>query len=433
MIFNSKQPTVMFSCYLPYVLPSVYTYFVCSAVISSPAMYCSLLTIRLPSSQTLGEITRALLSLVPSCCMLVRCWLTQNLALSGVVGDRSAVAGLEILEEQDSIGGTDGHLCEFTSAYCAPEVVTDRVFNVQADIWALGCVVAQMSTGLDNPWQHAINTPDTPLTPHSESPDNVLRDNHVWRPPNEEFAVLATVGEPCYMCHLQRGLAPPMPSSLSQDGSSFVQLCWTILPNDRPTAASLLEHPHVTLEPALALAQQGTMMPGQVAGFSSCDGCGQLNCDGQPTLATMHRLITEGTRAPFVLYSERRLVQNIQTHLDRFAEGTHLLLSGLAVTHQRALRQLTATGKLSCCIASATDLAAVEQSALPMSMCYLHNVIMAHTAFRKGFLGQAINGHMNFLLHSCHDLQLLRQALNQDTHSRERIQVVLTKATMIGA
>ena len=134
------------------------------------------------------------------------------------------MAGIEILEDQDSIGGTDGHLSEFTGPYCAPEVVTNREFNVQADIWAIGCVVAQMSTGLDNPWQHAINNSITPLTGHSESSTNVLAANHVWRPPLEECAILAQNGDPCFMCHLQKGLAPPVPACLPHDGSSFVQV-----------------------------------------------------------------------------------------------------------------------------------------------------------------------------------------------------------------
>ena len=79
---------------------------------------------------------------------------------------------------------------------------------------------------------------------------------------------------------------------------------------------------------------------------------------------------------------------------------------------------------MSACIALATDLSAVEQSGLPLSMCYLNSVMAAQTAFRKGFLGEAINGHMSFLLNGFTDLELLKEALDDHTHSRERIQVL---------
>jgi len=123
------------------------------------------------------------------------------------------------------------------------------------------------------------------------------------------------------------------------------------------------------------------------------------------------------------------MASNLQTRLQQCTNGTRLLLTDLAVTNQRALRQLrNQGGVVSACITLATDLSAVEQSGLPLSICYLDNVMTAQTAFRKGFLGEAINGHMNFLLNGFTDLELLKDALDDHTHSRERIQVLLPSA-----
>lgn len=42
-----------------------------------------------------------------------------------------------------------------------------------------------------------------------------------------------------------RGLPPLIPDSLSTDARDFVGQCLQVNPNDRPTAAHLLEHPFV--------------------------------------------------------------------------------------------------------------------------------------------------------------------------------------------
>lgn len=42
-----------------------------------------------------------------------------------------------------------------------------------------------------------------------------------------------------------RGKPPPVPDSLSRDARDFILKCIRVNPNDRPTAAQLLDHPFV--------------------------------------------------------------------------------------------------------------------------------------------------------------------------------------------
>ncbi|GMP79270.1 hypothetical protein CsSME_00034888 [Camellia sinensis var. sinensis] len=42
-----------------------------------------------------------------------------------------------------------------------------------------------------------------------------------------------------------RGVPPPVPDSLSSDARDFILRCLQVNPNDRPTAADLLDHPYV--------------------------------------------------------------------------------------------------------------------------------------------------------------------------------------------
>ena len=44
---------------------------------------------------------------------------------------------------------------------------------------------------------------------------------------------------------LGKGMTPPIPETLSPVGKEFLSLCLKINPADRPSAASLLEHPFV--------------------------------------------------------------------------------------------------------------------------------------------------------------------------------------------
>ncbi|KAK4378641.1 hypothetical protein RND71_000503 [Anisodus tanguticus] len=104
--------------------------------------------------------------------------------------------------------------CKGTAFWMAPEVVNNRKNNgygIPADIWSLGCTVLEMSTG-QIPYSHL-----------------------------EGMQALFRIG---------RGEPPPIPDTLSTEAQDFIKRCLRVNPNDRPTAAELLEHPFVTKPPS---------------------------------------------------------------------------------------------------------------------------------------------------------------------------------------
>ncbi|EJU00914.1 hypothetical protein DACRYDRAFT_67673 [Dacryopinax primogenitus] len=99
-----------------------------------------------------------------------------------------------------------------TPMYMSPEVIkNDRRGRQGAmDIWSLGCVVLEMSTGR-KPWSNLDN----------------------------EWAIMFHIGV--------AAKPPPLPdpSQLSEFGIDFIHRCLTIDPIHRPTAAELMEHPWI--------------------------------------------------------------------------------------------------------------------------------------------------------------------------------------------
>ena len=348
---------------------------------------------------------------------------------------RSAAVGLEIFEEQEWIGGKDGGLENFTTAYCAPEVVTDRIFNLQADIWALGCVVAQMATGLSDPWKHAPNE----VTPHTEAHSNVLPQFH-RTVSTDEFPQFAEDGDPCLMCHLQKGEHPPIPDTMGPDGCDFLEMCWKPDPQDRLSAVSLTEHQYVRHSHELSWCETIRTRsfsescgrsshsipapwgnPTAVNGFSQCLRTGELLCDGETLQPVFSDMLEAQKTPPFVLYSRRQVAHNVRQELSKHPLGTHLLLTEVANTHRNVLQQLGKHGMLSLCISTLSDLNVAERSGVEQSMWYLDTVLAAHSALREGFLAEAISAHANFLLYGAIDLQWLQKAL-QEADTPEQIQ-----------
>ncbi|XP_009777785.1 mitogen-activated protein kinase kinase kinase 1-like [Nicotiana sylvestris] len=98
--------------------------------------------------------------------------------------------------------------CKGTAFWMAPEVVNrkNNGYGLPADIWSLGCTVLEMLTG-QIPYSHL-----------------------------EGMQALFRIG---------RGEPPPLPDTLSAEAQDFINRCLRVNPNDRPTAAELLEHPFV--------------------------------------------------------------------------------------------------------------------------------------------------------------------------------------------
>ncbi|KAG6436343.1 hypothetical protein SASPL_101239 [Salvia splendens] len=98
--------------------------------------------------------------------------------------------------------------CKGTPYWMAPEVVNrkNHGYGRAADIWSLGCTVLEMLTG-QIPYSHL-----------------------------EGMQALFRIG---------RGELPPIPNTLSRDAQDFILKCLQVNPDNRSTAAQLLEHPFV--------------------------------------------------------------------------------------------------------------------------------------------------------------------------------------------
>ncbi|GAY58406.1 hypothetical protein CUMW_186780, partial [Citrus unshiu] len=95
-----------------------------------------------------------------------------------------------------------------TPFWVAPEVMNlkNNGYGLSADIWSLGCTVLEMLTR-QPPYSHL-----------------------------EDMQALFRIG---------RGKLPSVPNSFSRDARDFILKCLQVNPNDRPTAAQLMEHPFV--------------------------------------------------------------------------------------------------------------------------------------------------------------------------------------------
>ncbi|CAL9232034.1 unnamed protein product [Arabidopsis halleri] len=103
----------------------------------------------------------------------------------------------------------DSKSCKGTLFWMAPEVINpkgnDDGYGSPADIWSLGCTVLEMCTG---------HIPYFSLTPVTQ-------------------------------IRIERGTLPDIPDTLSLDAQDFIVTCLKVNPEERPTAAVLLNHPFV--------------------------------------------------------------------------------------------------------------------------------------------------------------------------------------------
>ncbi|XP_073156203.1 mitogen-activated protein kinase kinase kinase 20-like [Henckelia pumila] len=161
---------------------------------------------RLPESQVRGY-TKALLRGLRYIHKFgyVHCDLKlQNILLCSNGGVKIADFGLS---KKAGKGSSPGSEFRGTPMYMSPETVTGGEQGSPADVWALGCVVAEMVTG-----------------------------NPVWR-----CSSLATV-----LMRIGAGEeVPEIPGRLSEEGKDFLRKCFVKDPSKRWTAEMLLNHPFV--------------------------------------------------------------------------------------------------------------------------------------------------------------------------------------------
>ncbi|KAM3579407.1 mitogen-activated protein kinase kinase kinase [Umbelopsis sp. WA50703] len=123
------------------------------------------------------------------------------------------IKGANILVEQDGICKISDFGLSKKNDYenpMAPEMVKSEAYSAKVDIWSTGCTVIEMFTG-QRPWL-ALN----------------------------QLAALYNLG------HYNK---PPIPENISEEARQFLDLCLTIDPDKRPTAADLLAHPFCRLDP----------------------------------------------------------------------------------------------------------------------------------------------------------------------------------------
>ncbi|XP_075499641.1 mitogen-activated protein kinase kinase kinase 20 [Primulina tabacum] len=127
----------------------------------------------------------------------------QNILLGSDGGVKVADFGLA-----KKAGGVSGCGLRGTPLYMSPEMVCSGEQGPPADIWAVGCVVAEMATGYPA-WQC------------SDVAGLLFRIG---------------IGEE----------VPEVPGSLSEEGKDFVRRCFVKNPSNRWTAKMLLNHPFIS-------------------------------------------------------------------------------------------------------------------------------------------------------------------------------------------
>ncbi|KAK6939814.1 Protein kinase domain [Dillenia turbinata] len=102
--------------------------------------------------------------------------------------------------------------CKGTACWMAPEVINlkNQGYGLAADIWSLGCTVLEMLTR---------------RIPYSDL---------------EWMQAAYKIG---------KGIPPSVPDTLSREAKDFIMQCLKVNPDERPTAAQLLDHPFVKRPP----------------------------------------------------------------------------------------------------------------------------------------------------------------------------------------
>lgn len=127
-----------------------------------------------------------------------------------IAKQNKTLAKTRVIKTRPTADGQEVQELAGTPMYMAPEVIraNEKAGRLgAADIWSLGCVILEISTGRQ-PWSNLDN----------------------------EWAIMFHIGIATQ--------APPLPdpSQLSELGIEFVEKCLTLDPKERPSASELLEH-----------------------------------------------------------------------------------------------------------------------------------------------------------------------------------------------
>ncbi|KAI7875134.1 Pkinase-domain-containing protein, partial [Lichtheimia hyalospora FSU 10163] len=135
--------------------------------------------------------------------------------------------------QEEAYDPNDNTLMKGTVFWMAPEVIRSD-YSAKIDIWSLGCTVIEMLSG-----------------------------NHPWL----DLNMLAA------LYNLGKYQAPPLPEDASDAAKDFLNQCFIINPEERPTAADLLVHLFVRQEPSFNFKASA-----MVACMSVCNDITNMSC-----------------------------------------------------------------------------------------------------------------------------------------------------------
>ncbi|XWS09778.1 hypothetical protein CRYUN_Cryun39dG0018400 [Craigia yunnanensis] len=155
---------------------------------------------------------------------VVHCDLKSQNILIGKEGAKIADFGCaKLMGKVGSNEGFDTSVFSGTPAFMAPEVARGEEQGFEADIWALGCTIIEMSTG-----------------------------NSPWPELNDPVSALYKIGF--------SGDVPEIPKWLSEKGKDFLNKCLKRDSKERWTAKELLQHPFLEeLDTLLKEVKESTM------------------------------------------------------------------------------------------------------------------------------------------------------------------------------
>eukprot|EP00656_Telonema_subtile_P013032 TRINITY_DN16602_c0_g1_i2.p1 TRINITY_DN16602_c0_g1~~TRINITY_DN16602_c0_g1_i2.p1 ORF type:complete len:1020 (-),score=284.96 TRINITY_DN16602_c0_g1_i2:59-3118(-) len=305
----------------------------------------------------------------------------------------SAAAG----EDCVAVGGRHGSLLGFTPAFVSPEVVVNGNITDAVDVWALGCTVIQMVTSTQNhcalhAWEHAGD--QLPLHQHKES--NMLQGSGLHR----------GEGDPCWVCALERGDSPAIPSDMSPAGQNFLELCLNPDPTQRARVSALEECAYISAGGGVLVNEVDQVTSDEKGILWTEDG--ELQCDGLAVTEVCSTLLearlVKGHEA-FVLYSQAAITSNC-TQFEKFhALGQHLLFDVGANPSMEVLQLLASLG-VHATLSSTPHLSLVSTAGFNHEACMIDGTAnMKHSSLQA-----AINENMSFKVHSKLDLTRLREA-----------------------
>jgi mitogen-activated protein kinase kinase kinase len=111
----------------------------------------------------------------------------------------------------------------------APEVVKQSIYTKKADIWSVGCLIVEMLTG-DHPWAQ-LSQMQAIYQARSISLVRFCRNT------------------PTFFQQIGSSAKPTIPSDISSDAQSFLQLTFETNHEARPSAPELSQHSWIAQKP----------------------------------------------------------------------------------------------------------------------------------------------------------------------------------------